>query len=344
MGADVRRRGPELYFRAGKEAAGRTVSEMLADVLRLSGEAARKALLDGRVRIGAVVCRGDEILRGGEAIRAAVAFHGAAAAADAEPSGRATRTGTRPEPATPPVRLLYEDDHLLVADKPAGMIMYPGSPDEAGTLTQAVQRVLTLAGDDAIALPVHRLDRDTTGVCLFAKHTAALRVLDGDLAARRIVRVYAAIVDGEPLRDAGVIDAPLGRDRHQGGRMRVHAGGQRAVTHYRVLWRGGLHALVEARLETGRRHQIRVHLAHLGHPVTGDALYGRPAPGIGRQALHALSLAWEHPYTRESLVIEAPWPDDMAQLLRRLQFASRPARAPGMTDDPRRNFRPPGGS
>jgi 23S rRNA pseudouridine1911/1915/1917 synthase len=258
-----------------------------------------------------------------------------------------------PEPAQPqgeriPLDVLYEDAHLIVIDKPAGLVVHPGAGNWTGTLVNALIEHCgdSLSGIGGVRRPgiVHRLDKETSGVMVVAKTDAAHRALADAFAdhGRRgdLKRAYAALVWGAPERDGGIIDAPLGRstrDRTQRSVVAAdHGDARRAVTHYRVGERFGasagdaLAALVECRLETGRTHQIRVHMAHIGHPVIGDPVYGAafrtkanrlPEPlqslakALPRQALHARLLAFRHPATGEIVRFESPLPADMAALV-----------------------------
>ncbi|MDR7522210.1 MAG: RluA family pseudouridine synthase [Armatimonadota bacterium] len=224
----------------------------------------------------------------------------------------------QPEPI--PLDIVYEDEAVLVVNKPAGLVVHPGAGRRSGTLVHAVlAHCPGLAGIGGEGRPgiVHRLDRDTSGLMVIAKTDAALRSLAAQIQARRAQRAYLALVWGRVAGSGGVVDAPIGRDPRHRTRMAVVASGRRAVTHYQVVERFAAATLIEARLETGRTHQIRVHCASLGHPVVGDPVYGRrPNPwGVRRQALHAHRLAFVHPETGEEMVLTAPLPADMEDAL-----------------------------
>lgn len=218
----------------------------------------------------------------------------------------------------PALHVLYEDPSLAVVDKPANLLVHSDGSG-APTLDGCVQRLLNEAGAGR-AYHVHRLDRGTTGCVLYAKHGVALRALDAALAAGRIKRTYLAIVSGSRIRP-GTISAPIGRDRHVAGRYRVSRTGKTARTHVEVLDeanRGGERwTLVRLRLETGRRHQIRVHLSAMGAPVVGDGLYGgrdHPALEPGQIALHAAALRFWHPYGGLEVDVCAPVPRSWSRL------------------------------
>lgn len=208
------------------------------------------------------------------------------------------------------VSVLYEDDHLLVVNKPAGMDTHPNAPGQANTLANAIAFYLQTKKEFCPVKHVHRLDRDTTGAVLFAKHPFIGSMLDQRLEKREIKRTYLALVHGIVAHKKGTITAPIGRDRHHPVRRRVSAKGQPAVTHYEVLKTEpkNKQSLIKCQLDTGRTHQIRVHLASLGHPLLGDTLYGGKLL-CARQALHAVKLEFLHPFTEEKIICHAPFLD-----------------------------------
>lgn len=219
-----------------------------------------------------------------------------------------------------PLEVLYEDDFCLVVHKPTGMKVHPtqgrGEAVERDTLANAVAAHYEATGQAVAVRHVHRLDADTTGPVLYAKGTFALRTLDAALREKAVGRTYVALVAGHLPRAAGTIDAAIGKDRHHAQRRRVSATGQHAVTHYRVLDTGATWSLVELVLDTGRTHQIRVHMQHLGCPLIGDRLYAGPSSDLFvGQALHGIRLAFPHPYTGEIVTVEAPLPDAFTQFM-----------------------------
>jgi 23S rRNA pseudouridine1911/1915/1917 synthase len=235
-----------------------------------------------------------------------------------------------------PLDILFEDEALLVLNKPAGLVVHPGAGNREHTLQNAL-----LAHDPALArVPraglVHRLDKDTSGVLVVARTPQAQTQLVAALAARTVAREYLALCTGAPT-GGGRIDRPIGRHRSQRTRMAVRSDGREAVTHFRIEERYRGHTLLRVQLETGRTHQIRVHLAHIGFPVLGDPVYGgrmRPLAGAAdelqqalhgfrRQALHAQRLRLQHPLTRRLRSFEAAPPADLADLLRRLRADAR---------------------
>ena len=219
-----------------------------------------------------------------------------------------------------PLAVVFEDDDLLVIDKPAGLVVHPGSGNWSGTLLNALlHRNPGLAGVPRAGI-VHRLDKDTSGLMVVAKTLAAQTELVRQLQARTVRRHYRALVQGE-LTAGGTVDAPIGRHPTQRTRMAVVGNGRPAVTHYLVTERFPRLTLLECRLETGRTHQIRVHMAHIGHPLVGDPVYGARRSGDGRldafprQALHAFRLGLVHPRSGEAMGWEVPMAADFAALL-----------------------------
>jgi 23S rRNA pseudouridine1911/1915/1917 synthase len=225
-------------------------------------------------------------------------------------------------PQNLPLDIVYEDDALLVVNKGKGMVVHPAPGHPDGTLVNALMyqcgaRLSTING---IIRPgiVHRIDRDTSGLLVVAKTDQAHRVLSEELQRHEVARTYLAMLDGRLKQERGTVNLPIGR--HPGDRKRMSVRsreGRHAVTHFEVLEWYGTHTLVKCRLETGRTHQIRVHMASLGHPVTGDPVYGKPCRLMNTQgqALHAIELALTHPVSQSRLVFTTPMPDWMARLI-----------------------------
>lgn len=212
----------------------------------------------------------------------------------------------------------FEDDFCLVADKPAGMAVHPSGPDERDTLANAVAAHYEMTGQRVAVRHIHRLDRWTSGLVLYAKNRFSQYQLDRAMREKRIGRTYLAVVTGVPANRQGAVRAPIGRDRHVSGKRRVAAGGAPAVTRYSVIETFPGAALLSVELETGRTHQIRVHFAHIGHPLLGDELYGGGTRLIRRPALHAAGLVFPHPVGAAPVRVTAPLPADMETLLARL--------------------------
>jgi 23S rRNA pseudouridine1911/1915/1917 synthase len=211
------------------------------------------------------------------------------------------------------LRILYEDEDLVVIDKPAGLVVHPGPGHSTGTLVHGLlgrgSGWSTIGGVERPGI-VHRLDRDTSGLMVVARNDEAHRELARQLERRIMSRRYRAIVVGEVADEAARIEAPIGRDPKNRQRMAVVAGGREAITEFRRLGLAGGHSLLEVTLGTGRTHQIRVHLAYIHHPVLGDPVYGRRSPMIPRPALHAQSLTLRHPRTGKTMSWQTPPPAD----------------------------------
>ncbi|MGH9344892.1 MAG: RluA family pseudouridine synthase [Terriglobia bacterium] len=244
---------------------------------------------------------------------------------------RLAREETRALPENLPVGIVYEDSDLVVVNKPAGMVVHIGAGIHSGTLVNAllyhIRQLSSAAGDERPGI-VHRLDKMTSGLMLAAKNDAAHRVLAAAFKARTVKKTYTALVHGRVKQNAGAIEAPVGRDpRH---RYRMKAGGaqgREALTHFTVLRRFQNFTLLSAMPRTGRTHQIRVHLASLGHPVVGDTAYGAPSTihlggserkTLPRTFLHASALEFAHPSTGRPLAFEAPLPAELAEFLEKL--------------------------
>jgi 23S rRNA pseudouridine1911/1915/1917 synthase len=279
--------------------------------------------LKALIRSGAVEAAGKAVrdpatkVRGEEALRVAIP----------EP------TPAHNEPQDIPLKIVFEDEHLLVIDKPAGLVVHPAAGNLDGTLVNALLHHCrgSLSGIGGVARPgiVHRIDKDTSGLLVVAKTDVAHEGLAKQFAAHSIDRRYLAIVNGVPKASEGYVDAPLARSATNRKKIAVVEAdrGKRAVTHWRRLNVLKDAALIECRLETGRTHQVRVHMASIAHPLLGDPVYGRSGKIHGkmlnelefrRQALHAAQLGFSHPVTRHRLSFSSPMPPDMQELMRQL--------------------------
>ncbi len=228
------------------------------------------------------------------------------------------RRGSNLEPEEMALDVVWEDEHLLVVDKPAGLVVHPGAGHRTGTLVHGLLAHEAEGGEDPERPGiVHRLDRDTSGLLVVARSDPAHRALQEAIRSREVTREYVALVRGRPRSYAGRIEAPVGRDRNEPTRMALDSASAReAVTHFEVDELLPEHALLRVRLETGRTHQIRVHLAAIGLPVAGDAVYGVAGDlGLERQFLHAARLAFEHPITAARVEAESPLPADLEAAL-----------------------------
>jgi len=293
--------------------AGRRLDQALAELLPEYSRSRLQRLLDqGLVLVDGRTRRRRDKVRGGEEIR----------------------LGLVPEPCGPCVaqpialKIVFEDEQLLVVNKPAGLVVHPAAGNRDGTLQNALLYHLPRLDSVPRAGIVHRLDKDTSGLLVVAKTLLAHKFLVEQLQRRSLYREYRALVQGVVVA-GGTIAAPIGRDPLHRARMAVISGGRPAVTHYRVRERFDTHTLLTVRLETGRTHQIRVHMVHIRHPLVGDRTYGgRPRPprsagtrligalqSFPRQALHAAALGCDHPLTGAAMYWELPLPEDMRKLL-----------------------------
>lgn len=294
------------------ECAGLRFDAALARLLPGHSRSRLQAWLkDGLILLDGARAEAKQKVHGGERVRIA---------APPEP-------GSADAPEDIPLPIVYEDAALIVIDKPAGLVVHPGSGNASGTLMNALlHHAPALAGVPRAGI-VHRLDKETSGLMVVAKTLEAQTDLVRQLQARSVKRHYLALVHGQPSA-TGSVDAPLGRHPVQRTRMAVvRQGGKAARTHYVSRERIGRCTLVECRLETGRTHQIRVHLASIGHPLVGDPVYGKAKSGdvwldaFPRQALHAFRLALVHPVSGEEMAWESPLPADFAALLEALREA-----------------------
>jgi 23S rRNA pseudouridine1911/1915/1917 synthase len=218
-----------------------------------------------------------------------------------------------------PLRIAYEDEHLLVVDKPAGVVVHPAPGHATGTLVHGLLAHDAAGGDQDRPGIVHRLDRDTSGLMVVARSEVSHRRLQSLVRRRELERHYAALVVGHPRSRTGRIEAPIGRDRRDPFRHSLDTDTPRdAVTHFELVELLPRHALLDVRLETGRTHQIRVHLAAIDLPVAGDPMYGRPHElDLERQFLHAAHLAFQHPFSGERVEVQSPLPADLVTALER---------------------------
>lgn len=223
-----------------------------------------------------------------------------------------------------PLDVVYEDADVIVVNKPAGLVVHPAPGHPDGTLVNALLHRCgdSLSGIGGALRPgiVHRIDRDTSGLVIAAKNDAAHRALAAQLRDHSLARTYECIVVGNLREDSGTVDAPIARDPRDRKRMAVVAGGRSAVTHWEALARYPGYTHARCRLETGRTHQIRAHMAYIGHPVLGDTVYGakKPVPGLTGQCLHAAGLRFVHPRTGEAVELRCPLPEEFVAMLKKI--------------------------
>jgi len=295
---------------AGPDAAGERLDSFLAAHLPgLTRSAAARLIEMGQVLVDGRPGRKSGRLEGGELVEAALP--------DPEPADAL--------PQDIPLDVVYEDGDVIVVNKPAGLVVHPAPGHPDGTLVNALLHHCggSLSGVGGKLRPgiVHRIDRDTSGLIIAAKNDAAHQALAAQLSDHTLARTYEAVVVGALREDGGTVDAPIGRCPSDRKKMAVVPGGRRAVTHWEVLERFPGLTHVRCRLETGRTHQIRVHMAHTGHPIYGDTVYGarKPVPGLTGQCLHAVGLRFVHPRTREAVEVGCPLSEEFQALLERLR-------------------------
>jgi 23S rRNA pseudouridine1911/1915/1917 synthase len=285
-------------FEVALEETGQRLDRLVARRLGMSRSAARRMIESGFARVDSSEVRPSYKARAGERVEAQLVEEGLQA-------------------EDIPVPIVFEDEHLLVVDKPAGLVVHPGAGNRSGTLVNALLS-RGIAGGEEEERPgvVHRLDRDTSGLMVVAKGEETYSGLVAALSERRVRRFYRTLVLGEGLPETGTIDSPIGRDPANPTLMTVGLG-RPAVTRFEVVREAAGYTMLRVRLETGRTHQIRVHLKAIGHPVYADPLYGKPVAGR-RLWLHAEQLAFVHPVTGEELEFESPMPEDLREEARKL--------------------------
>ncbi len=295
------------------EDAGERLDAFLARRLEnVTRSAAARLCQDGQVVSGGKPLAKNARLTGGETIQVTL------------PDPEASEA----VPQNIPLDVVYEDADVIVVNKPKGLVVHPAPGHPDGTLVNAL---LYHCGDSLSGIGgelrpgiVHRIDRDTSGLIIAAKNDDAHQKLSAQLQDHTLARTYACIVVGNLRQDSGTVDAPIGRSPGDRKKMAVVPDGRRAVTHWEVVARYGGHTLVRCRLETGRTHQIRVHMAYIGHPILGDTVYGakKAVPGLQGQCLHAVGLRFLHPRTGELVELHCPLPESFLRQLEKLEARS----------------------
>ena len=292
-----------------EEAGQRVDSYLAAHLAGLSRSAAARLMEEGRVTLGDKALAKNYKLTGGETLTVELP--------EPEPVDVA--------PQDIPLDVVYEDEDVIVVNKPKGLVVHPAPGHADGTLVNALLHHCgdSLSGIGGELRPgiVHRIDRDTSGLIIAAKNDFAHQSLSAQLQDHTLARTYECIVVGNLKEDSGTVDAPIGRSTADRKKMAVVSGGRRAVTHWEVIARYGGFTHVRCRLETGRTHQIRVHMAHIGHPILGDTVYGakKAVPGLQGQCLHAVGLRFIHPRTGAAVELSCPLPEEFQAQLRRLE-------------------------
>ena len=294
---------------AATEHAGVRLDAFLSADGALTRSQAARLIAEGRVRVNGKPAAKSARLSGGETVTVDV------------PQLRETAL----PPQDIPLDVVYEDDDVIVVNKPTGLVVHPAPGHPDGTLVNALLHHCgdSLSGIGGEKRPgiVHRIDRDTSGLIIAAKNDAAHQYLSAQLADHTLARTYECIVVGALREDRGTVNAPIARHPTDRKRMAVVAGGREAVTHWEVIARYPGYTHVRCRLETGRTHQIRVHMAYIGHPILGDTVYGakKEVPGLTGQCLHAVGLRFLHPRTHEVMELSCPLPEEFTRMLQKIR-------------------------
>ena len=298
---------------AATEHAGVRLDAFLSADGALTRSQAARLIAEGRVRVNGKPAAKSARLSGGETVTVDV------------PQLRETAL----PPQNIPLDVVYEDDDVIVVNKPTGLVVHPAPGHPDGTLVNALLHHCgdSLSGIGGEKRPgiVHRIDRDTSGLIIAAKNDAAHLALSAQLKDHSLSRTYECLVTGNMKQDSGTVDAPIGRSSADRKKMAVVPTGRRAVTHWEVIARYPGVTHLRCRLETGRTHQIRVHMAYIGHPILGDTFYGakKPVPGLTGQCLHATGLRFVHPRTGEPVELHCPLPPEFTAMLQKLQNKSQ---------------------
>ncbi len=298
---------------AATEHAGIRLDAFLSADGALTRSQAARLIAEGRVRVNGKPAAKSARLSGGETVTVDV------------PQLRETAL----PPQDIPLDVVYEDDDVIVVNKPTGLVVHPAPGHPDGTLVNALLHHCgdSLSGIGGEKRPgiVHRIDRDTSGLIIAAKNDAAHLALSAQLKDHSLSRTYECLVTGNMKQDSGTVDAPIGRSSADRKKMAVVPTGRRAVTHWEVVARYPGVTHLRCRLETGRTHQIRVHMAYIGHPILGDTVYGakKPVPGLTGQCLHAAGLRFVHPRTGEPVELHCPLPPEFTAMLQKLQNKSQ---------------------
>ena len=298
---------------AATEHAGVRLDAFLSADGALTRSQAARLIAEGRVRVNGKPAAKSARLSGGETVTVDV------------PQLRETAL----PPQDIPLDVVYEDDDVIVVNKPTGLVVHPAPGHPDGTLVNALLRhcgdSLSGIGGEKRPRIVHRIDRDTSGLIIAAKNDTAHLALSAQLKDHSLSRTYECLVTGNMKQDSGTVDAPIGRSSADRKKMAVVPTGRRAVTHWEVVARYPGVTHLRCRLETGRTHQIRVHMAYIGHPILGDTVYGakKPVPGLTGQCLHATGLRFVHPRTGEPVELHCPLPPEFTAMLQKLQNKSQ---------------------
>lgn len=286
-------------FKITSEHAGLTVEQYLRQVLQYSGRNIQRLTRQKGVILNSKTAFLQKKIKPNDTLRISVLPD--------------TSYGVQPEQGF--IEILYEDDYMLVINKPAGQLVHPAGHTTAGTLANHLAFDLQQRGILNTIRPIHRLDRDTSGCIIFAKNANSQFILEQQLKTNVLKRTYWALVAGKVFPPCGIIDAPIGAHPTRSNRRAVSSQGESAVTHYRTVSNFLESSLLELTLDTGRTHQIRIHLAYLGYPIIGDTMYGIRSPLISRQCLHAYSVCFRHVRDDSEISVYAPLPADFSSVI-----------------------------
>ncbi|HEY3426485.1 MAG TPA: RluA family pseudouridine synthase [Negativicutes bacterium] len=286
-------------YKVSKEHAGLSVGDYVKQILQYSGRRIQKLTRQKGILLNGKSVFLEKKLKPEDTLRILILED--------------TAYGVQPEQG--PIQVLYEDDTLLVLHKPAYQLVHPTGQTASSTLANFLAYHLQQRDIISTVRPVHRLDRETSGCVIFAKDSQSQFMLEQQLKARTLTRTYWAIVKGTIDPAAGTINAPIGPHPRLANRRAITPHGEQAITHYQTIRTFPDTSLVELTLDTGRTHQIRLHLAHYGHPIIGDGMYGVRSPWISRQALHAASVSFLHIQNQHQVTVQAPLPDDFTRAL-----------------------------
>lgn len=305
MNQHTKIKGSWLEMTVDEQSAGKTIEQILKEDLLISGRMIQRLTRQKGLFLNRKAPFLKKKVKAGDLVRVLIGDRGGEEGALV--------------PEDIPIHVVYEDDEVLVVNKQAGIIVHPIKQGQSGTLANGIAFYWASKGITGKVRPVHRLDKDTSGLILIAKNSYIHQLLDRQLREQQVHRIYWTIVEGKLAEKEGVFREPIAQHPQNPVKRSVIASGEEAITHYRVLEEYSQASLVEVHLETGRTHQIRVHFEHAGHPVLGDTLYGKSHPLIKRQALHAYQLEFIHPLRGDKMEFVQPVPEDMKELIEKLK-------------------------
>ena len=295
--------GPEMKsfdtYKVSKEYTGFTLEEYLKQILQYSGRKIQKLTRQKGIQLNGKTVFLQKKIKADDTLRVRITED--------------TTYGVQPEEG--PIDILYEDDYLLVLNKPAYQLVHPTGRTTTGTLANYLAYRQQQGGIVATVRPVHRLDRETSGCVIFAKDSHSQFILEQQLKERVLKRSYRAVVKGIVTPPSAIIDAPIGAHPNLPNRRAINEEGEQAITHYQTIQNFSDTTLLELTLDTGRTHQIRLHLAHIGNPIIGDSMYGVRSSVMARQALHASSVSFKHVKNKQEITVQAPLPADFADTI-----------------------------